>query len=271
MLDVSMLGGFRLLIDGQRPQTDVGRPIRLLIGFFCTFLGKPHRRERLTEIFWPDLDPSRARAALNTGLWRVRKLLSEGCGEDGARCLLTTGTEVVLVYSSFMSIDVQSFLGRADSASTTLQDHRCGTYAAMDRVEAAVETYTGPFLDGDDGDWVLEQRENLHTRFARVAVDLVRVYGRAGRFEDGIALARRILAFEPHREGTIRDLLVLLVRNGQRAEAIRYFERWRSLLAEDLSLEPLPLTLALAAKIRSSDCLAGPELGADESYAEATY
>jgi len=271
MLEVSMLGGFRLLIDGQRPQTEVGRPMRLLVGFLCTFLDKPHRRERLTETFWPDLDPSRAHAALNTGLWRARKLLSEGCGADGARFLLTTGSEVVLMHSSFMSIDVQSFLSKAASASTTLHDRRCSTYLAIDCVEAAVETYAGPFLDGDDGDWVLEQREKLHTRFARVAVDLVRAYGCAGRFEDGIALARRILAFEPHREGTIRDLLVLLVRNGQRAEAIRYFERWRSLLAEDLGLEPLPLTLALAAKIRSSDCLAGPELGANEYSAEAAY
>jgi DNA-binding SARP family transcriptional activator len=118
-------------------------------------------------------------------------------------------------------------------------------------LEAAVESYAGPFLDGDDADWVLEERERLHSLFVRMASELVSSYGAAERYEEAIAAARRIIAADPFRESIFRKLAVLLVLNGQRAEALRHYDRWSALFRRDLGIDPMPQTFRLIEEIRS--------------------
>lgn len=250
MLAVSLLGGFQISVDGDKqPVSEVGSATRHLIGFLCVSPGKAHRREYLAEMFWPDVVPNRARAALNTALWRLRKLLLKAPVGSGVSSLVTAGDMVVLAPSPYLWIDVPCFVDDAKAALSVPQGGLVG--AQLRSAEAVVKTYEGPFLDGEDGDWILAERERLHTLFARVGTLLIHSYGQMRCYEDGIALARRILALDPYREGTLRDLLALLVLNGQRAEALRYFERWGRLLQKDLGIEPLPLTTKLADEIRS--------------------
>ena len=103
-----------------------------------------------------------------------------------------------------------------------------------------VPVYVGPFLDGEEMDWVLEERERLHSLFVRAASELLLQFGNARRCEEGIAVARRLLALDPFRELIHRSLLILLVLNGQRAEALRGYERWSAAFRRELSIDPMP-------------------------------
>lgn len=249
MLSVRMLGVLSVSLDGERLPEDLGPAGRLLSGYLFEFIGRVHRRERLADQFWGHLDPDRARAALNTALWRARKLLAREPKSQGGQNLRSYSSEVVLEPAPWLMIDTHRF----DAAVKELMHPRMSgdDSARLAVLEAAVEGYVGPFLDGDDADWVLEERERLHSLFVRVASELVSSYGAAERYDEAIAAARRIIAADPFRESIFRKLAVLLVLNGQRADALRHYERWSALFRRDLGIDPMPQTLRLIEEIRS--------------------
>src|SRR5262249_17228118 len=154
-----------------------------------------HRRERLADQFWGHLDPDRARAALNTALWRLRKLLARDPKSQGGQNLRSYGPEVVLEPAQWLTIDPHRFDAPVQDllAPRTAGDNS----VRLAVLEAAVESYGGPFLDGDDADWVLEERERLHSLFVRTASELVSTYGADERYDEAIAAARRVLAADP--------------------------------------------------------------------------
>jgi DNA-binding SARP family transcriptional activator len=249
MLSVRMLGVFSISVDGERLAEDVGPAGRQLCGYLFEFMGRVHRRERLADQFWGHLDPDRARAALNTALWRLRKLLSRDPKSQGGQNLRSYGSEIVLEPACWLDVDTHCF----DAAMKDLFDPR-GSGQVSSRlpvIEAAIDSYAGPFLDGEDADWILEERERLHSLYVRAASELVSIYGLADRHEEAIATARRVIVADPFRESTFRKLAILLVLNGQRGDALRQYERWSAMFRRELGIEPMPKTLRLAEEIRS--------------------
>src|SRR5262249_25510141 len=152
-------------------------------------------------------------------------LARDPCGQGGKN-LQTYGTEIILEPAPWLTIDTHRFESsiRELLDSTRLRDNSI----RLRTLEDAVESYCGPFLDGEDADWILEERERLHSLFVRAMSELVRIYGHAECYDEAIAAARRILAVDPFREPIVRKLALLLVLNGQRGDALRHYERWRA-------------------------------------------
>jgi DNA-binding SARP family transcriptional activator len=245
MFSVHMLGVLTISVDGRRIADDLGPNGRSLSGFLFQFIGRIHRRERLADQFWGHLDPERARAALNTALWRFRKLLAHDPLSAGGQNFRTTTSDVILEPAPWLEVDTLCF-------GTTVkrlldQQNIVDAY----ELERAVESYEGPFLDGEDADWILQERERLHSLYVRAVVELMRRYGRLERYEVAVAAARRVLAADPFREAIHRDLLILLLLNGQPGEALRQQSRWSAKLQEDLGICPMPQTVRLVDEIRS--------------------
>lgn len=66
-----------------------------------------------------------------------------------------------------------------------------------------------------------------------------------------VTIARRLIAFDPTHEGASRALMRAFWDTGERAQAVREFERCRSALGKALDVEPSPETKALCEAIRS--------------------
>jgi DNA-binding SARP family transcriptional activator len=246
-----MLGVLTMSVDGLRIADDLGPNGRRLTGFLFEFVGRVHRREWLADQYWGHLDPERARAALNTALWRIRKLLARDPRSEGGQNLVTNCSEVILERAPWLDIDTLQF---AESVKRLLDQNQLvdgDAEAFLRELEYAIDLYTGPFLDGADADWILEERERLHSLYVRASTALMRHYGWLERYEEAIAVARRVLAADPFRESFHRDLIALLLLNGQRGEALRQHDRWTSLLQQELGISPMPETQRLAEEIRS--------------------
>jgi DNA-binding SARP family transcriptional activator len=264
MLHIALLGGISFSANDTLIRSDLGPAGRLLACYLFEFAGRTHRRERLADLFWSEIAPDKARSALNTAIWRIRKILELG-GEDTPRHLITMGDEVILERSHSMQIDTHTL----ESASRRLlSQHQAGALAEVHikEVSAAVDGYIGPFLDGYDGEWVLQERERLHCLFVRSTFELMRAAALRGRYEDALEFGRRILATDPLREGVQRDVMLLLVLNGQRVEAIRAYQRLVALLRTELDIDPMPETRRLHQKI-----LSGELFSAIQGYAHAQF
>jgi len=255
MLSVGLLGVFRIATVDDRTWSALGPSGRGLASFLFTYPGRPHRRERLADLFWPDLDAERARRALNSATWRLRKLLAGQPECSGSESLRTIGSETVLVPARWLDIDAAALQDAATVAlgqPAALEDPR-----TLDRIAAVLHRYEGPFLDGDDGDWILEERERLHSLFLRTATLIVRHLGAAERYHDAVNLARRALRFDPYREELVRNLLILLALDERRCEAIQYFQNWSRALKAELDIAPLPATRKLLDEIKGLDSAEG--------------
>ena len=119
-------------------------------------------------------------------------------------------------------------------------------------------------LEGYDNDWVLQERERLHCLFVRSTFELMRTAAMRGQYEHALDYARRILAMDALRENTQRDVILLLVLNGQRAEAIRTYHRFKDLLRTQLNIDPAPETKRLY-----NEVVSGEIFGRIHEYAHA--
>jgi DNA-binding SARP family transcriptional activator len=248
MLSVGLLGVFRVAGVDNRTWSELGPAGRGLASFLFAYPGRPHRRERLADLFWPELDAERARRALNSAIWRLRKLLASEPGSGGGRNVLTIGTETVLERAPWLDIDACAL----HEAATLALRQPCALREpqTLNRITAVLHRYEGPFLDGDDGDWILEERERLHSLFLRTATMVVCRLGAVGLYHDAIALARRALRFDPYREELVRNLMTLLALDERRCEAIQYYQNWSKSLKAELDIAPLPTTRGVLDEIR---------------------
>lgn len=252
VLDVTLLGGASFSVNGVVARSDLGAAGRLLAGYLFEFPGRIHRRERLADLFWSDAAPEKGRSALNTAIWRIRKILELGSRGAGSH-LISVGDDVILELSQFFRVDTHQL----ENASRLVLNPREGggelTNSQMQDVTTAVDGYRGPFLDGFDGDWVLQERERLHCLFVRSSFELMRIATLKCQYEIALNFGRRILAMDPLRESVQRNVMLLLVLNGQRAEAVRAYQRLADLLKQELGIAPMPETQRLRNEILSGE------------------
>jgi DNA-binding SARP family transcriptional activator len=255
MLSVGLLGGFRVAAIDARLWCELGPGARGLASFLFTFPDRSHRREKLAELFWPGLDAERARRAMNSAIWRLRKLLATQPESAAGQNLQTLGNETILKNAPWLDVDIwslQSLTGPVlKEPAVSLEPQRLAAITAI------LHRYEGPFLDGDEGDWILEERERLHSIFLRTATIAVRSLGIAGQYHEAISLARHALRFDPFREELMRNLLVLLALDERRCEAIRSYRHWSNLLKQELNIAPLPGTRGVIEDIQNLDSADG--------------
>jgi DNA-binding SARP family transcriptional activator len=252
MLSVKMLGGLAFASEGRRVGTDLGCNGRLLAAYLLQFPSRIHRRDRLASLFWGDKEPDHARATLNTALWRLRKLLAAGAANDGGLILHTDGQEIVLELATQIQVDTHHF----DSVARTALGNAIGIPVAQPdtvALEDAAGSYFGSFLDGTDADWIIAERERLHTLYVRCLSELMKGHASLARYELAISAARRILGVDPFRESVQRGLALLLTLNGQRAQAILELRRWSTDLRREMGIGPMPETSRLERSIVSGE------------------
>jgi DNA-binding SARP family transcriptional activator len=256
MLSVSLLGVFRVRSVDEQIWSDLGPGGRGLASFLLAYPDRPHRRERLADLFWPELDAERGRRALNSAVWRLRKLLAPGSENKDGRNLRTLGSETILERTPWLDIDSwalqQATAVALDEPEAKLVPDK------LKEIAAVLYRYEGPFLDGDDGDWILEERERLHSQFVRATLVVVRHLGSYELYDHAIRLARHALRFDPFREELVRLLITLLALDERRFEAIRYYESWSDMLRRELGLAPLATTRTVLHEIRNLHEAEGP-------------
>jgi DNA-binding SARP family transcriptional activator len=76
-LVVRLLGGFRVELDGEAVYDFETDRARALLAYLVVEADRPHRRETLAGLLWPDQPDTVARARLRQTLHRVRQALGE--------------------------------------------------------------------------------------------------------------------------------------------------------------------------------------------------
>lgn len=247
MLTVSMLGAPCFSAHGTILRPELGRAGRMLACYLIHYIGRMHRREQLADMFWGETKQDRSRASLNTAVWRIRSMLNSAAPGGGSH-LQTVDDEVMLRQYDLIEADTWKLKAASNQISAITGAISRDAEALA---EEAVASYTAPFLDGEEADWVLHERERLHCQFVRTAHALMRVSACRGNLDRAIEYGRKILEADPFRESIQRDVMLLLCANGERVRALRAFTTLSSQLRTEMGIDPMPETVCLNERIHS--------------------
>jgi DNA-binding SARP family transcriptional activator/TolB-like protein len=228
-------GGLHGYLDG----TDIAwlasksQPAALLI---YLAVERSATRDVLQALFWPEGDTNAAGHRLRNTVYELRQSL-------GDESIETRGRE--LRVSDSIEVDVLD-LERA----VQRQDHA-----------AAVDLYRGPFLAGvhlvesaELESWIDGRRLRYARLFRKASRSLVLERLEAGDLAGALSAARAWVAPDPLDDEAEHHLIELLIRSGERAEALTQYETYSRLLKRD-ELEPLEETRALIAGLERTSLL----------------
>ena len=219
---------------------------QILFSFLALHHKKLHSRELLASVFWPGGNSTAGRKRLRTELWLTRKFLEPKTGEQllqaSNQCLgLNPRADIWIDVVELESI-LSPFLCAASDSPTP---------EARDRLARAADLYRGDLLEGRYEEWCLEARECFRARFLTALERLATHEQKHGRWREAVACSRKILQLDPLRESAHRILMLGLFELGDRAGALRQFERCAGLLAAELDVEPMYETACLYQQIKA--------------------
>jgi DNA-binding SARP family transcriptional activator len=248
-LRIKLLGELAICHDTE-PILDLSAKAIELFCYLFIYRDRPHTREALAELLWPDVPAKRAQKYLRQTLWQLQSSLGGSQAEGAAPLVIGPGWLRVNVRASWW-FDV-------DMIERTYQlCYEVGGAALSDEqiraVELAAEIYEGDLLATWQQDWCIYERERLQLSYLAILDCLMSFCETHELYARGVAFGLRILRYDPARESTYNRLMRLYYLAGDRTTALREFERCAAALAREFDLAPTRQTLALHDLIRA-DC-----------------
>ncbi len=232
---VRSLGRFELVLAGEafRPAGKVQqRPLMLLKALLIA--GESGKAgHALAAQLWPDSDDSKA--ALNTTLHRLRKLL----GHDGA--ILVSGGKVKLSDARVWT-DVAAFTELCAQIECAPETAPASSLAAD-----LLALYQGPFLDGQEESWLLAARDRWRNQFLRAVGKLGQSLEESNSWAAANQLYARALEAEPLAESLYRSLMRCAHAQGDPGAATSFYRRCGAVLSALTGRKPSSETEKLAA------------------------
>lgn len=220
-----------------------GRPlVARLVRFLLVHRAGATPESRLFEAFWPDMAPDAARRNLAVALSLARKALDVPGAQDSV--IQSEGRAHQLRLLPVDRVDAEDFEAAAAAA---LGAAGAQVEPLLERAEAL---WSGlPLPEELFADWSVAWRERLTDRYTHVLAALTRTYADAGRTEDALRLAGKLVELDPLNEAAQRALIASYARAGRRNHALRQFLACRRVLVDELGVEPSAATARLHERV----------------------
>jgi len=262
-LAISLLGTLEVRLDGQAVTALAYDKVWALLVYLAVEADRPHRRDALLGLLWPDQPDHAARTNLRQALTQLRQAIGDHTAQPPF--LLIARETIQFNRESDHDLDVTTFeavLGACD-AHPHRHPETCTTCVRR-RAEAA-SLYRGGFLaefflDSATAfeEWALLKREDLHHRALHAFARLADYYERRAAYEDARRYAQRQLELDPWNEAAHRQIMRAFALTGQRSAALHQYAICCRALADGLGVEPEAETTALYEQIKRGD---GPAAG----------
>jgi predicted ATPase/DNA-binding SARP family transcriptional activator len=254
-LSVNVLGPLQVSIAGKRVTELESVKYRALLAYLVVEADRPHRRESLVGLLWPDYLEESARHNLRQALFKIRVALNDTSATPPF--FLVTRDKIQFNQQCDYSLDVERFNHYFFIGKENLPPYKEASSIYVSNLEEAIKLYRGEFLQQlmvDDSsefqDWLLVQRENYHQRVLEAHDYLANYYEMQADYRSEQRHASRQLELDPWREEAHRQLMRALALDGQRSAALVQYETCKRILAEELDAEPAAETRALYEQIK---------------------
>lgn len=256
-LDLQLLGPPEITLGGT-PVSFRYDKMRALLIYLAVEARRPHPREVLAGLLWPDTPDRDARRNLNQALFNLRQALREKTDATEPQFLLASRDTLQFNTASDHTLDVATFQSLIAACEAHPHPALAACPECTERLRAAAALYLGDFLhqfylESSSGfeEWVLLRRSEFHRQALSALVHLADFEATQGNLTGARQYAQRQLNLEPWREEAHRHVMRLLDQAGERSAALAQFEQCRKVLADELGVEPSPETIALYEQIKA--------------------
>jgi DNA-binding SARP family transcriptional activator len=242
------LGKFKVEVQGValdlQPPAKALKILKLLVHR----QGHPSPREALAEALWPESDPEVAFNRLRVAIHSLRQALVKWANLK----------DVVVYHGGVYGLNPQ--LDLWVDADEFEQRWRQGVRLdasglpreAMVSYRQAELVYQGDYLEDDPyEEWTFLRRERLRDAYLHLLGKLAAGYFEEPDYGSCIACCHKILAEDPYREDTYRQLMGCYAAMGQKAVALHWYQVCHATLRKGLDVEPSIQTSRLSQQILS--------------------
>jgi predicted ATPase/DNA-binding SARP family transcriptional activator len=229
MLTVGLLGPVELRRDGERIALPAGKTTELLVRLALE-AGRTVRSERLIDDLWGDEALGTAKNTLQSKVSQLRKALGDPALVKGG----ASGYSLALDPSAVDAIEVCRL---TELTSTLLLAGDSGE--ALRSSSAALEQFRGETLvDAGEGEWIRPHRARLVEVHAQLIEEAMAARLEMGGAGELIGELEALVRIHPLRERIRGQLMLALYRAGRQADALRAYQAARTVLGDELGLEP---------------------------------
>ncbi|WP_353943493.1 BTAD domain-containing putative transcriptional regulator [Streptomyces sp. HUAS MG91] len=189
--------------------------------------------DQLIDALWPEGPPARARTVAQGHVSRLRALLAQGGADEWGVRLVTRGDAYVLEMPESL-LDAHRF----EELVRLARDQRTPDDAAA-LLREALALWRGPALVGvATGGPLRVAADGLEEARLSAVEQLARTYGEFGDHARAASLLHAEAVAHPMRESLAGALMRALYRSGRQSDAIDQYHRTRTLLADELGVDP---------------------------------
>jgi DNA-binding SARP family transcriptional activator/predicted ATPase len=243
-LYLALLGQLSIQQNGTSLGAFESQKTRAILCYLVVTAQK-HSREALAGLLWPEMPEANARMNLRKAVIVLRRSVGEH--------IYVTRRSLAFNFDAPHWLDVSEF-------ETAMAMSRELTPATVEAMKKALDLYQDDFLAQFNvrdappfEEWVLSQRARLREMALDGLYRLAAYYYHRGEYDLSLDYTRRLLALEPWREEAHRQQMLLLVKMGQRSQALMQYESCCQILAKELGITPSAETMDLAAAIRAGN------------------
>ena len=229
--EVQVEHGSRLLRESK-----LGGPQgRFALAYLVTERKRAVTQSELAEGLWPGTLPSSWALALSAIVSRLRSSLA-GIGLQRTRIIPHAFQCYQFNSPEDVWVDVEAALAGVDEAEGLVAAGNApGAYGPS---LIATTILRRPFLPGDDSPWADGRRQELNAALVRALDSRVEALAANGELQLALVHAREAVRMEPYREAGYRRLMRMLVKNGERGEAVRAYLECKRVLEAELGVGP---------------------------------
>ena len=255
---LTMFGPPRIEIDHEPATIDTRKALALFV--YLAVTRRPHTRDAIAGLFWPEYDQAHARATLRRTLSPLHRLLGEG--------YLSIEREMLALKSdAALWSDVDEFEDLLARCQKHGHDESAACAECLPLLAQVADLYTDSFLAGfalrdspTFDDWQWAQGERLRRSLAGALERLALGYSATGAFDAALLVARRWLSLDRLHEPAHRVLMSIYAWAGQRSAALQQYRSCVQALDEELGVAPLEATTELYEALRAKQLPSPPAL-----------
>jgi DNA-binding SARP family transcriptional activator len=232
--EVSVLGSFSFRVDGK-PRRGLPHGTQRLLAFLA-LRERALTRTAIAGTLWPEASEEHAHASLRSALSRL----------SGTTRTVVRVTTQELQLADNVSVDIREARAIA---------HRllnAGLTQDSDVNDKTISMLSVDLLPDWYDDWAVAEAEEWRQLRLHALDSLAERLTGLGRFADASSAALAAVKAEPMRETAHAALIRIYLAEGNRSEALDAYHHYRTLLQDELGLEPTSLIHALIKDLEDS-------------------
>ena len=250
-LYIQMFGQFRVAVGDQEISLRQSRKAADIFKFMLAHRSRPTSKDALLHTLWPDVEIKTGTHRLHLAISSLRQMLSVGSGDTPGYIIYRDDAYFFNPLAT-INTDVDRFVDHSRQGQTL---ERAGRFDdAVAPYEAAAELYHDDYLvENLYDDWTDNDRKHLREMYMRMLARLCEQYLQAGRYDECLQAARKMLAKDNYREDAHRYVMRCLHALGQRNQALLQYQICEEVLGADLGVQPTAPTTELYERIKNEE------------------